>query len=43
MYFVGRIDRSIYSVVTQDIRTDEVIMTDERIAHVQAAHLLNGV
>lgn len=38
MHFVGKIDRSIYSVVAPDIRSDEVIMTDERIAHVKASH-----
>ncbi len=34
MYTVGRIDRNIYKCVTEDIVTDEVIITDERIAHI---------
>lgn len=38
VYFVGKIDCSVYSVVAKGIRTDEVIMTDERIAHVKDTH-----
>lgn len=38
MYTVGRIDRNIYKCVTEDIVTDEVIITDERIAHIQERH-----
>lgn len=38
VYFVGRIDRKIYSCVTEDIVTDEVIITDERIAHIKERH-----
>ena len=35
MHFVGRIDKEKYKDVTEDIRTDEVIITDERIAHIK--------
>ena len=31
--FICRLDRSIYSCVTEDITTDEVVITEERIAH----------
>ncbi len=32
---IGKIDREIYRCITEDIRTDEVIITDERIAHIR--------
>lgn len=35
---IGKIDRNIYSVVSPHIQTDEVIITDERIAHIQKRH-----
>ena len=35
---VGKINRDIYSVVSPHIKTDEVIITDERIAHIQKRH-----
>lgn len=38
MQFVGRIDREIYRCVTEDIVTDEVIITEERIQHIQDHH-----
>ncbi|EHI61101.1 PBECR2 nuclease fold domain-containing protein [Hungatella hathewayi] len=38
MRTVGRIDRSIYSCVADDIVTDEVIITEERIAHIAERH-----
>ena len=38
MYFVGRIDREKYRCVTEDIQTDEVIITDERITHIRKEH-----
>lgn len=38
MYFVGKIDRDIYSVVTPDIKTDEVVITEERIEHIKTHH-----
>ena len=36
--FVGKINREIYKCVTEDIVTDEVIITDERIAHIKERH-----
>lgn len=35
MHTVGRIDMEIYRCITQDITTDEVIITDERIEHIR--------
>ena len=38
MFFVCKIDRSIYAAVSRDIRTDDVVITDERIAHIKERH-----
>ena len=38
MNFVGKIDREIYKCVMEDIVTDEVVITDERIAHIKERH-----
>ena len=38
VHFVGKIDREIYKCVTENIRTDEVIITDERIQHIKERH-----
>ena len=38
MLVIGKIDIQKYSVVAPNIRTDEVIITDERIAHIQQRH-----
>ena len=38
VHFVGKIDRNIYKCITEDIRTDEVVNTDERILHVKERH-----
>lgn len=38
VHSVGRINRDIYSCVTEDIVTDEVIITDERIQHIKERH-----
>lgn len=38
VHFVGRIDKEIYRCVTEDIVTDEVIITDERIEHIRERH-----
>ena len=37
-YIIGKIDRSIYGCITDDIVTDEVIITDERIQHIKERH-----
>lgn len=34
MQLVGKIDRGIYRCVTEDIVTEEVIITEERIRHI---------
>ena len=36
--FICRLDRSIYSCVTEDITTDEVVITEERIQHIKDRH-----
>lgn len=38
MHIVGRIDKNIYKCITEDIVTDEVIITDERIQHIKERH-----
>ena len=35
---VGRIDIEKYRCITPDIATDEVVITDERIAHIREGH-----
>lgn len=38
VHFVGRINREIYHVVTEDITTDEVVITDRQIEHIRERH-----
>lgn len=38
MHFVGKIDRGIFKCISDDIVTDEVIITDERIEHIEERH-----
>ena len=38
VHFVGKISTQMYSCVTGDIRTDEVIITETQIAHIQMRH-----
>lgn len=38
IHYVGKIDKNIYKCVTEDIKTDEVIITDERIQHIKERH-----
>ena len=38
VHTVGRIDREIYRCITEDIVTDEVIITNERLAHIRERH-----
>ena len=38
VHSVGKIDRDIYKCITDDIVTDEVIITDERIGHIKERH-----
>lgn len=38
MRFVGKLNRKIYSCITEDIVTDEVIITDNQIEHIMERH-----
>ena len=38
MHTVGKIDREIYKCITEDIVTDEVIITDNQIQHILDRH-----
>ncbi len=38
VHIIGKIDRDIYKCITEDILTDEVIITDERIGHIKERH-----
>mgnify|MGYP004483682745 CR=1 FL=1 len=38
VYIIGKIDINIYKCVTDDIQTDEVIITDNQIVHIQERH-----
>ena len=38
VHFVGKLDKDIYKCITEDIVTDEVIITDERIRYIMERH-----
>ena len=38
VYYIGKLDRDIYSCVTKNIVTDEVVITNERIQHIKEHH-----
>ncbi len=38
MHSIGKLNRDIYKCITDDIVTDEVIITDERIQHIMERH-----
>ena len=38
VFTIGKIDIEIYKCVAEDIVTDEVIITDERIQHIKSRH-----
>ena len=38
MHNVGKIDIEIYKCITEDIQTDEVIITDRQIEHIKERH-----
>ena len=38
MHFIGNLDREIYKCVTEDIATDEVIITNRQIEHIKERH-----
>ena len=39
VHFIGRLDKDIYKCVTDDIVTDEVVITAKQIEHIQERHL----
>ena len=39
--FLGRIDKDIYKWITEDITTNQVIITEEKIAHIKERHPLD--
>lgn len=38
MHPIGKIDRKIYKCITEDIVTDEVVITDNQIQHIKDRH-----
>lgn len=38
MHYIGKINKDIYKCVSNDITTDEVIITTERITHIKDHH-----
>lgn len=38
MHIIGKIDRNIYKCITEDIVTDEVVITDAQIKHIMERH-----
>lgn len=38
MQYIGKIDRKIYSIVSKDIQTDEVILSDTQQKHIKERH-----
>ena len=38
VHYIGKIDVSIYKCVSEDIVTDEVIITDNQISHIKERH-----
>ena len=38
VHFAGQIDKKIYKCIVDDIITDKVIITDERIEHIKVHH-----
>ena len=38
VHYIGKINLEIYKCVSEDIQTDEVIITDERIQHIKERH-----
>ena len=38
MKHIGKLDKDIYKCITDDITTDEVVITDTQIAHIKEKH-----
>ena len=38
MHFVGKLNKDVYSCISGNIQTDDVIITEERIQHIKDRH-----
>jgi hypothetical protein len=38
VHYIGKLDKSIYSCVTEDIKTEDVVITEEREQHIKERH-----
>ncbi len=38
MYYIGKLDKSIYKCVTEDIQSEDVIITENQIEHIKERH-----
>lgn len=38
MQYIGKIDREIFKMITKDITTEEVILTDRQVEHIKQRH-----
>ena len=38
LHLIGKIDKEIYKCITEDILTDEVIITDRQVEHIKERH-----
>ena len=38
MHFVGKLNKDIYSCISEEIQTEDVIITEERIQHIKERH-----
>lgn len=38
VHYIGRIDKNIYRCVTEDINTEDVIITEKQVEHIKANH-----
>ncbi len=38
VHYIGKLDKNIYKCVTDDIRTDDVIITDTQVKHIKERH-----
>lgn len=38
MHFIGKINNDVYKCITENIVTDDVIITDERVQHIKENH-----
>ena len=38
MYFIGKINKEIYKCISDDIQTEDVVITEERVQHIKERH-----